>query len=82
MEQDAINLTLIHEWMTVYDAKLLLHDYYMKVRPYKKYHGWSTVRTHMSMFYGHLQRDTEANLRARIGLIKSRTDFNSTNQTD
>ena len=37
MERDAINLTLVHEWMTVYDAKLLLHDYYMKVRSHKKF---------------------------------------------
>jgi len=30
------------------------------------------------MFYGHLQRDSEVNLRARIDLIKSRIDFNRT----
>ena len=76
MEKDAINLTLIHEWMTVHDAKLLFHDYYMKVRSHKKYHGWSNVRTHMNMFYGHLQIDSEVNLRARIDLIKSRMDSN------
>ena len=78
MEKDAINLTLIHEWMTVHDAKLLLHDYYMRVRSHKKYHGWSNVQTHMNMFYGHLQRDSEVNLRARIDLIKSRIDSNRT----
>ena len=39
MEKDAINLTLIHEWMTVHDAKLLLHDQYMRVRSHKKYGG-------------------------------------------
>ena len=82
MENDAINLTLIHEWMTVYDAKLLLHDYYMKVRSHKKYHGWSNVQTHMNMFYGHLQIDSEVNLRARIDLIKSRIDSNSPGRDD
>ena len=66
LERDAINLTLIHEWMTVHDAKLLLHDYYMKVRSHKKYHGWKTVQTHMNMFYGHLQRDSEVNLKLII----------------
>ena len=44
-----INLTLVHEWMTVYDAKLLLHDYYMKVRSHKKYGGWKTVETLMNI---------------------------------
>ena len=39
MERDAINLTLIHEWMTVNDAKLLLHHQYMRVRSHKKYGG-------------------------------------------
>ena len=72
MEQDAINLTLIHEWMTVHDAKLLLHDYYMKVRSHKKYHGWSTVHTLMNIAYGNFQRESEKNLRARLDLIKSR----------
>ena len=71
MEEDAIRLTFVHPWMTVNDAKLLLHDYYMKVRSHKKYHGWKTVETHMNMFYGHLQRDSEVNLRARLDLIKS-----------
>jgi hypothetical protein len=71
MEEDAIRLTFVHPWMTVNDAKILLHDYYMKVRSHKKYHGWKTVQTHMNMFYGHLQRDSEQNLRARIDLIKS-----------
>ena len=71
MEEDAIKLTLVHEWMTVSDAKLLLHHYYLKMRPQRKYGGWKTVETHMNMFYGHLQRDSEENLRARIDLIKS-----------
>ena len=77
MEKDAINLTLIHNWMTVYDAKLLLFDYYMKVRSHKKYHGWKTVQTHMNMVYGHFQRDSEQNLRARINLIKSKMEMNN-----
>jgi hypothetical protein len=72
MEKDAINLTLVHEWMTVYDAKLLLHDYYMKVRSHKKYGGWKTVKTLMNIAYGNFQRDSEKNLRARIDLIKSK----------
>ena len=51
MERDAINLTLVHEWMTVHDAKLLLHDYYMKVRSHKKYGGWKTVETLMNTIF-------------------------------
>ena len=71
MEDDAIKLTLVHEWMTVSDAKLLLHDYYMKVRSHKKYGGWKTVQTLMNIAFGNFQRDSEENLRARIDLIKS-----------
>ena len=71
MEQDAINLTLIHDWMTVSDAKLLLSHYYVKMRPQKKYGGWKTVQTLMNIAYGNFQRDTEENLRSRLDLIKS-----------
>ena len=78
MEQDAINLTLIHEWMTVSDAKLLLHHQYMKVRSHKKYGGWKTVQTLMDISYRIYQRESEEFLRARLNLIKSRMDFNST----
>ena len=78
MEKDAINLTLIHEWMTVHDAKLLLHDQYMRVRSHKKYGGWKTVQTLMNIAYGIFQRESEKNLRARLDLIKSRMDSNST----
>ena len=49
MEKDAINLTLIHEWMTVSDAKLLLYYQYMRVRSHKKYGGWNTVQTLMNI---------------------------------
>jgi hypothetical protein len=75
VERDAINLTLIHDWMTVHDAKLLLHDYYMRVRSHRKYHGWSTVETLMNIAYGNFQRDSEENLRARIDLIKSKMEL-------
>ena len=78
MEKDAINLTLIHEWMTVHDAKLLLHDQYMRVRSHKKYGGWKTVQTLMNISYGIFQRESEKNLRVRLDLIKSRMDSNST----
>ena len=78
MEKDAINLTLIHEWMTVHDAKLLLHDQYMRVRSHKKYGGWKTVQTLMNIAYGIFQRESEKNLRVRLDLIKSRMDSNST----
>ena len=72
MEKDAINLTLIHEWMTVSDAKLLLYYQYMRVRSHKKYGGWKTVQTLMNIAFGNFQRDSEENLRARIDLIKSK----------
>ena len=73
-EKDAINLTLKHEWMTVSDAKLLLHHQYMKVRSHKKYGGWKTVQTLMDIAFRIFQRESEENLRARIDLIKSEMD--------
>ena len=78
MEKEAIQLTLIHEWMTVSDAKLLLHHQYMRVRSHKKYGGWETVQTLMNIAYGIYQRESEEFLRARLDLIKSRMDSNST----
>ena len=71
MERDAINLTLVHEWMTVSDAKLLLLHQFMKVRSQKRYGGWKTVETLMNISYGIFQRESEKNLRARLDLIKS-----------
>ena len=71
MERDAINLTLVHEWMTVSDAKLLLFHQFMKVRSQKRYGGWKTVETLMNISYGIFQRESEKNLRARLDLIKS-----------
>ena len=71
MEKEAIQLTLIHEWMTVSDAKLLLHYQYMRVRSHKKYGGWNTVQTLMNIAYGIYQRESEEFLRARLDLIKS-----------
>ena len=78
MEEDAIKLTLIHEWMTVSDAKLLLHNEYMKFRSSHRYGGWKTVQTLMNISYGIFQRESESYLRARLDLIKSRMDYNST----
>ena len=71
MERDAINLTLVHEWMTVSDAKLLLFHQFMKVRSQIRYGGWKTVETLMNISYGIFQRESEKNLRARLDLIKS-----------
>ena len=71
MEKEAIQLTLIHEWMTVSDAKLLLHYQYMRVRSHKKYGGWNTVQTLMNIAYGIYQRESEEFLRARLDSIKS-----------
>ena len=59
MERDAINLTLVHEWMTVSDAKLLLLHQFMKVRSQKRYGGWKTVETLMNISYGIFQRESE-----------------------
>ncbi len=74
MEQDAINLTLVNEWMTVSDAMLLIKDHYEKVKEYKKYHGLSTVKTLMDIAYGIWQRESEQQVQTRIDLIKSRVD--------
>ena len=70
MEQDAINLTLVHEWMTVDDAQLLLIDAYRKFKPREKY-GGNTVVTLMKITFGAWQRLSEDEMRAELELVKS-----------
>lgn len=77
-ERDAINLTFAHPWMTVSDANLLFNDAYERFKSQKKYHGTKTVWTLMNISYGIWQREPEEYVRARIDLIKSRMDSNST----
>jgi len=77
-EKDAINLTFVHPWMTVSDALLLFEDAYEKFKNQKKYHGQKTVSTLMNISYGIWQREPENYVRARLDLIKSRMDYNST----
>lgn len=71
-EKDAINLTFVHPWMTVGDAKLLIEHQFNKVKSYKKYHGWKNVQTLMNISYGIWQRESEENLKARLDLIKAK----------
>jgi hypothetical protein len=75
MQQDAINLTLTHEWMTVSDAELLLIDAYRKFRSSKKY-GGNLVQTLMKIEYGIIERSSEQWVRAKLDLIKSKITNN------
>tara|TARA_Y100000817_G_C16774512_1_gene507650 strand:- start:197 stop:496 length:300 start_codon:yes stop_codon:yes gene_type:complete len=77
-EKDAVNLTFFQPWMTVSDARILFSDAFERFQSYKKYHGWKNVWTLMNISYGIWQRESETNLRARLDLIKSRMDCNST----
>ena len=71
MQQDAINLTLTHEWMTVSDAELLLIDAYRRFKSSKKY-GGNLVQTLMKIEYGIIERSSEQWVRAKLDLIKSK----------
>ena len=77
-ETDAINLTFAHPWMTVSEANLLFEDAFERFKHTKKYSGWKTVQTLMNISYGIWQREPEEYVRARLDLIKSRMDSNST----
>tara|TARA_B100002019_G_C21116297_1_gene521060 strand:+ start:308 stop:562 length:255 start_codon:yes stop_codon:yes gene_type:complete len=77
-ERDAINLTFVHPWMTVSEANLLFEDAFERFKHMKKYNGWKTVQTLMNISYGIWQREPEEYVRARLDLIKSRMDYNST----
>ena len=79
-KKDAINLTFVHPWMTVSEANLLFEDAYERFKSYKKYHGWKNVYTLMNISYGIWQREPEEYVRARLDRIKSRINFNSTDQ--
>ncbi len=77
-ETDAINLTFAHPWMTVSEANLLFEDAFERFKHMKRYSGWKTVQTLMNISYGIWQREPEEYVRARLDLIKSRMDYNST----
>ena len=77
-EKDAMQLTFVHPWMTVSDARLLFSDAFERFQSHKKYHGWRNVYTLMNISYGIWQRESETNVRARLDLIKSRMDSNRT----
>tara|TARA_B100002019_G_scaffold270375_1_gene263916 strand:- start:680 stop:970 length:291 start_codon:yes stop_codon:yes gene_type:complete len=77
-EKDAMQLTFVHPWMTVSDARLLFTDAFERFQSHKRYHGWKNVHTLMNISYGIWQRESEANVRSRLDLIKSRMDSNST----
>tara|TARA_Y100000004_G_C8845514_1_gene382369 strand:- start:347 stop:601 length:255 start_codon:yes stop_codon:yes gene_type:complete len=77
-ERDAINLTFAHPWMTVSEANLLFEDAFERFKHMKRYSGWKTVQTLMNISYGIWQREPEEYVRARLDLIKSRMDSNST----
>tara|TARA_B100000085_G_scaffold83442_1_gene75265 strand:+ start:249 stop:503 length:255 start_codon:yes stop_codon:yes gene_type:complete len=77
-ETDAINLTFAHPWMTVSEANLLFEDAFERFKHMKRYSGWKTVQTLMNISYGIWQREPEEYVRARLDLIKSRMDSNST----
>ena len=77
-ETDAINLTFTHPWMTVSEANLLFEDAFERFKHMKRYSGWKTVQTLMNISYGIWQREPEEYVRARLDLIKSRMDSNST----
>ena len=74
LERNAINLTLKHEWMTVYQAKLLLHDAYMRYKSQSRFGGWKTVETLIGIDYGIWWRSSEEHMRARLDLLESRMD--------
>ena len=65
-DENVINLTVIHPWMTFEEAWLLMKWSYEKNRSQDKYCGIKTVKTLMGIDFGIYQRQSEEWLRKLI----------------
>ena len=77
IEQDAINLTKVHTWMTVSEAKLLIYDAFIRRRHTDRNSGWSTVMNRIKPEYAKYQMMTEDYLRKRIKIARKNKERNS-----
>ena len=74
-DENTINLTRVHPWMTFEEAWLLMKWSYEKNRTQDGYCGKNTLLTLMNIDFGIYQRQTEEWLRDRIELAKSKFGY-------
>ena len=74
-DENTINLTRVHPWMTFEEAWLLMKWSYEKNRTQDGYCGKNTLVTLMNIDFGIYQRQTEEWLRDRIELAKSKFGY-------
>ena len=75
-DDNVINLTLVHPWMTFEEAHLLIRWSYYKNISQKGKFGNNTVKTLMSIDYGMFQWQTREWIEERIN--KAKKQFNYT----
>lgn len=69
-DENVINLTVVHPWMTFEEAWLLMKWSYHKNKSQDKYCGRNTIKTLMGIDFGIYQRQEEEWLKERIEQAK------------
>ena len=75
-DDNVINLTLIHPWMTFEEAHLLIKWSYYKNRSQQGKFGDNTVKTLMSIDYGMFQWQPREWIEERIEKAKKQFNYN------
>lgn len=70
IKNDAINLTKVHEWMTLSEAEILIYDAFIRCRHTDRNSGWTTVMNRIKPEYAKYQMMSEEYLRKRIEIAK------------
>ena len=73
LDENVINLTIVHPWMSFEEAWILLKYTYLRFKSQEKY---NTFKTLMSIEYGIFQREDEETLRKRIDIAKKFLKYN------
>ena len=73
--EDVINLTRVHPWMTFDESWLLMKWSYEKNKNQDKYGGKKTVLTLMNIDFGIYQRQSKEWLEDRIQLAKQKFNY-------
>ena len=74
-DENVINLTRVHPWMSFEEAWLLMKWSYEKNKSQDKYCGRKTVLTLMGIDFGIYERQTEPWLRDRIKRAKEKFKY-------
>ena len=74
-DQNVINLTIVHPWMTFEEAYLLVKWSYYKNKSQKNKFGDNSFKTLMSIDYGMFQWQTKEWIEIRIDMAKKMFNY-------